>query len=380
MGYALAGGHVRSHGPVSAASPVRLLTTGRWNEALRNSDVSLLWDELHRLVRNHPLVCSSASAGFFEEGERYGHNDLTQELFTHLLSKQRFLHYLVTGMTDANIEFEISQIELSNFLTVELRKRHPESFRLARRISKLVQHSPRFQRFAAPGTRKNSYCRLANQVYGLKSWSPDKAGLPLEEAEQRVRAIPIWRRDTRRVGRSGDTQVIIGNVDLEKLIIAVLEAADTPCDVRNLRRLVMSRLPVIDIYLVPLGGGDDEEERRRVPELVDWHDNPEQRLMRREDENATAELVDEFLDCLRKAVRGKAKQYDRMVQILWRCYLATGQQTQLEVAAQLDVSDTLVSTYRHHIEEQLRALALSNLDQARYFELALRERVRNLAA
>jgi len=355
-----------------------MLKAGRWLEALRNADVSLLWAELHRLVRNHPLVCSSASAGLFEEGDRYAYSDLTQELFTHLLSKQRFHHYIETGMTDADVEFEISQIELTNFLCAELRRRHPESYRLARRISKLVQHSPTFRRYDNVGAHKNAHCRLVNQVYGLRSWPLDKTSVPITEAEGRVQAVPVWRRDTRRVGRSGDTQVIIGNTDLEKLIVAVLEAADTPCDVRNLRRLVMSRLPVMDIYLVPLGSDGDEEETRHVPELADWRENPEQHLLRREDESAAAGLVDQFLGCLLEAVRGKAKQYDRMLQILWHCYLAAGQQTQLQVAARLNVSDTLVSTYRRRIEEQLRALSLGSHEQARHFELALRECVRGL--
>ena len=45
-------------------------------------------------------------------------------------------------MSDYEIECEISQIELTNLLTAELRKRHPESYRLARRISTLIQSSP----------------------------------------------------------------------------------------------------------------------------------------------------------------------------------------------------------------------------------------------
>ncbi len=44
-------------------------------------------------------------------------------------------------MTNAEIELEIGQIELSNLLTAELRKRYPESYRLARRISTLAQTS-----------------------------------------------------------------------------------------------------------------------------------------------------------------------------------------------------------------------------------------------
>jgi hypothetical protein len=50
----------------------------------------------------------------------------------------------------------------------------------------------------------------------------------------------------------------------------------------------------------------------------------------------------------------------------------------LEVAATLGVSDSLVSDYRRRIEQELRALAFSEIEEARRFELALREKVRSL--
>ena len=34
---------------------------------------------------------------------------------------------------------------------------------------------------------------------------------------------------------------------------------------------------------------------------------------------------------LNKSVRGKAKQYDRMINVLWHCYLISDSGTQLEV-------------------------------------------------
>jgi len=52
--------------------------------------------------------------------------------------------------------------------------------------------------------------------------------------------------------------------------------------------------------------------------------------------------------------------------------------TQLEVAATLGVSDSLVSDYRRRIEEELRALSFKEVEEARQFELALREHVRTL--
>ncbi|MBC7912363.1 MAG: hypothetical protein H7Y30_17785, partial [Pyrinomonadaceae bacterium] len=158
----------------------------------------------------------------------------------------------------------------------------------------------------------------------------------------------------------------------------VLEAADAPVDVRALRSLVMSRLPVMDIYLVPLSGGDDAGENGFNYEPVDECDTPEEGLLRRESEQEAAGFVDQFLKGLQGAVRGKVKQYNRMLGVLWHCYLSQDHGTQLEVAATLGVSDSLVSDYRRRIEQELRALSFSEIEEARRFEMALRERVRTL--
>jgi hypothetical protein len=50
----------------------------------------------------------------------------------------------------------------------------------------------------------------------------------------------------------------------------------------------------------------------------------------------------------------------------------------LEVAASLGVSDSLVSDYRRRIEQELRALAFSEVEEAKQFELALRVRVKEM--
>lgn len=352
--------------------------SGPWVESLRSSDVSRLWAELHRIVCHHPLVRASRSAGLLvEEGSHNAHTDLTQELFVQLLSKGRFQHYLDTEMTDAEVEGEISQIELTNLLTAELRKRHPESYRLARRISTLIQSSANFRRFDTSGIDDEPHRRLADRVYGLSEWPADKPRRESHQLEQRIQMIPVRQRDTRMVGCTGDSQIVIGNADLEDLIISVLEAADSPADVRTLRSLVMSRLPVMDIYLVPLGG-DDADEGGNHFEPVDGCENPEQGLLRRESEREAANFVDGFLKSLHETVRGKVKQYNRMLGVLWHCYLSPDHATQLEVAATLGVSDSLVSDYRRRIEQELRALSFSEIEEARRFEMALRERVRAL--
>src|SRR5690606_17871042 len=156
---------------------------GKCNESLVNSDVNQIWIELHRIVSSHPLVRASKRAGFLvEEGKYNAYTDLTQELFVALLGKDRFQHYIETNMTDAEIEAEISQIELTNMLTSELRKRYPESYRLARRISTLVQTSRTFKRFDNVGNPE-AHRRLADRLFGLSSWDHQKMRRDVQEMD-----------------------------------------------------------------------------------------------------------------------------------------------------------------------------------------------------
>lgn len=350
---------------------------GKWVESLEKSDVNQLWAELHRVVCYHPLVRASRSAGLLvEEDSRSAYKDLTQELFVVLLSKERFQHYLTAKMTNQEIELEIGQIELTNLLTAELRKRYPESYRLARRISTLVQTSRNFRRFDVAANATPSHRRLSQRVYGLSYWSDGKPQREQAEMEARVAGVPMRQRDTRKVGCTGDAQVVINNHDLENLIVCVLEAVDSPADIRTMRSLVMSRLPVMDIYLVPIGGGDDDDDDNKMLfEPVDSKQTPEQSLLSREALSEAANLVDGFLAKLNDAVRGKEKQYNRILGVLWHCYLSQTCCTQLEAAASLGVSDSLVSEYRRRIETQLQELAFTEIEQARQFEQALRQKV-----
>jgi hypothetical protein len=264
-------------------------------------------------------------------------------------------------------------------LTAELRKRHPESYRLARRISTLIQSSTNFRRFDTSGIDDEPHRRLADRVYGLSEWHDAKVRRSSHEVEQRVQIIAVRQRDTRMVGCTGDSQVVISNPDLEDLIVSVLDAVDSPVDVRTLRSLVMSRLPVMDIYLVPLDGDDSDPESNSY-EPVDRRENPEEGLLRRESEREAANFVDQFLQSLHEAVRGKVKQYNRILGVLWHCYLSPDHATQLEVAAVLGVSDSLVSDYRRRIEQELRTLSFSEIEEAKQFEMALRKRVKEMVA
>jgi hypothetical protein len=355
------------------------IKVGKWNESLKTSEVNQIWIELHRIVSSHPLVRASKRAGFLvEEGKHNAYTDLTQELFVALLSKDRFQHYIDTGMSDAEIEAEISQIELTNMLTAELRKRYPESYRLARRISTLIQTGAAFKRFDNVGN-PDGHRRLADRLYGLSDWNFKKTRRDVQEMDERVKAVSFYGRDTRMVGCTGDAQIVISNPELEKLIIRVFKAIDSPVDVRSLRSFVMSRLPIMDIHLVPVGSGGDGDDDDRMPfEFTDTRETPEEDLLRNEAEAAAAGFVDNFLTTLNRSVRGKAKQYDRMINVLWHCYLISDSGTQLEVAEMLGVSDSLVSDYRKRIEANLQQLTFAGVNEARQFEKALKLKVRDM--
>ncbi len=359
------------------SSQGRLIKVGKWTESLKNSDVNQIWLELHRIVSSHPLVRASKRAGFLvEEGKFNAHTDLTQELFVALLSKDRFQHYIETSMTDVEVEAEISQIELTNMLTSELRKRYPESYRLARRISTIIQSSHRFKRFDNQGNPE-AHRRLADRLYGLATWIDEKSTRDGQEMDERVKSVAFWGRDTRMVGCTGDAQIVISNLELEKLIIRVFKAIDSPVDVRSLRSFVMSRLPIMDIHLVPVGGSGESDDDDRAPfEIADQRETPEQDLFRVAGELEAVTFVDAFLANLSKSVRGKQKQYDRMLSVLWHCYLTSNGGTQLEVAEMLGVSDSLVSDYRKRIEANLQQLAFNGVNEARHFEKALKQEVK----
>ena len=122
----------------------------------------------------------------------------------------------------------------------------------------------------------------------------------------------------------------------------------------------------------------DEDDHKFQFEFTDLRETPEEGLLRNEAENEAIGFVDNFLKSLSKSVRGKAKQYDRMLSVLWHCYLVSDGGTQLEVAEMLGVSDSLVSDYRKRIESSLQQLSFEGVNEARQFEKALKVKVRNL--
>ena len=163
---------------------------------------------------------------------------------------------------------------------------------------------------------------LADRVYGLSEWNDKKSRRGSHEVEQRVQMIPVRQRDTRMVGCTGDSQVVISNPDLEDLIVSVLDAVDSPVDVRTLRSL--GHVAFASDGHLPCASGRRRQRQREQQcyEPVDKRENPEEGLLRRESEREAAGFVDQFLKNLHEAVRGKVKQYNRILGVLWHCYLS----------------------------------------------------------
>ena len=396
-----------------------------WAELLLEEDVEGLWNALYQLVSRHPAVrpLHFATDGAAVTSQFEINADLTQELFLELYQKRRFDHYFNHAYTNSAIENELSRIELPNMVGARLRKRYPESFRMARRVSSLLKGSQLFKRFglsteeaeaprrgrkkakqtkqalaavAATGplsdeedffdaaddvdtddfgesteSRKGSHRpgRMVNQVYGLASWPEKKPfGEPGRFADL-VRSVPIRKRDTRLVGRTGSSQLILSNPELERLIVEVLTVLNSPADVRTLRQLVLSRIPLQDYNVASLDEelsvGSEGSVRR---DAVDTRETPESALLKEEHNERLGLLAVEFLSSIRSAVNNNERRFMRLIGTLWHCYYDPDGPSQIEIAKKLGVSDSLVSDNRRLIEIELKKLKLSLEDGAIFSE------------
>jgi len=399
-----------------------------WAGLLVEEDVERLWNGLYQLVSRHPAVrpLHFATDGAAVSSQSEINADLAQELFLELFQKQRFDHYVNSRYTSTEIENELAHIEIPNLVGARLRKRYPESFRMARRVSSLLKTSERFRQFgleasnetdeahpgepkrrgrpkktAAPsqgdarakqavhveedddlevfedaseeefstpkknaGNGEPKRRRMVNQVFGLREWPRSKAVRDSGHFTDSIKNVPMRRRDTRLVGRSGSSQLILSNPDLEKLMAEVLTAIDSPADVRTLRQLVLSKIPLQDYNVASLdeemsaaGGGT---VMRR--EATDMRATPEDALLRGEQDERASQMAGEFLTSLRRAVNNNERRYARLLTTLWHCYYDPQGPSQLEIARLLGVSDSLVSDNRRLIEHELKKLKLSRED------------------
>lgn len=411
-----------------------------WARLLVEEDVEGLWNGLFQLVSRHPAVrpLHFATDGAAVSSQTEINADLAQELFLELFQKQRFDHYSKNRYRSVDIENELARIELPNLVGARLRKRYPESFRMARRVSSLLKTSPRFRRFGAEdasepesealGTKtarrgrppknakrsaedagrqmasleedddievgENSSAdehssakkngsggeprrqRMVSQVFGLYEWPRSKALSDSGHFTELIKAVPMRNRDTRLVGRSGTSQLILSNPDLENLIVEVLTVIDSPADVRTIRQLTLSKIPLQDYNVASLdeelSTGTGGSTMRR--EARDNRESPEDALLRGEQDGRVALMADEFLTSLRRAVNNNERRYTRLLSTLWHCYYNPEGPSQLEIAKLLGVSDSLVSDNRRLIEYELKKLRLS-MDEGPIFSESLQRLV-----
>ena len=402
-----------------------------WAGVLAEGDVEALWNGLYRLVSRHPaarpLHFTTDQAAVSSQTEINA--DLTQELFLELFQKQRFDHYVDEGYTSTEIENELSRIEMPNLVGERLRRRYPESFRMARRVSALLKTSPRFKRFgrreeagrvedtersaapkpvaravleeaasaddyiealveadpdddeASPRTERQAprRQRMVNQVFGLKEWSAKKTRKDPGSFTELASIVPVRKRDTRYVGRSGTSQLIISNPELESLLVEILIAIDSPADVRTIRQMALSKIPLQDYRLSsldePLRARDDGSDRGSTllsTLATEGRETPESQMLLTERHREVAEMAGHFLESLRRAVNNNERRYSRLVKTIYHFYFDTEERSQLEVAELLGVSDSLVSDNRKIVEYELKKLRLS-VEEGQVFSESLRK-------
>jgi hypothetical protein len=352
--------------------------TSIWKTNIETSDAQSLWRSLNRLVSAHPMVRSALAISHSSGNPASAVSlvDMTQDLYLLLLQKGRFNHYLRAQMSDAEIEREIFQIELTNMLIGNLRRRRPENYRIARRIGNVLDNDPQFRQFKQPNGQSARYRQAAEAVYGLSGWSRDK---PLRDSgtfHELINHISMRMRNRRRAGCTGDSQVIVSNQELAELMVEILESIDSPAPLRVLRQLALSKLPVCDPEMTSI---DDDSNDDRPGGKFDWvassDASPEQLALCREQEIEARSAATAFLDHLSRMVRSNPQRTERLWRVLWHCYFDSDDPSQLEIAEMVGISDSSVSDYRRKLEAELRKLDFTP-DQLHSFSEELDEQLR----
>ena len=335
-----------------------------WIEILCNNDAEALWTKLYKLVSRHSSIRTLLNSDRVGRTRLQDLNtDITQDLFLRLHRKDRWKHYLDADYSNANIEHELYHIEIPNLVSMLLRERHPEAYRMARRISNLVQTRPEFRRYRRPTNNQSEReGKLTLRVFGLREWPDDKEIKPYQNMDELAADVPVRGRDRRRAGRGGNSHIIISNSDLTELLIEIFRAIDSPVDVRIVRSLVLSKLPVedtrfvsIDAALTPDGVSDPEPLK---VDLADLRPTPEQTLLETESTRQVEAIAEELLDRMKEAVRNKPKRYSLLARVAWHCYFDISSPSQTAIAGMIGISNSLVSHYRKLFDAIIRDVEL----------------------
>lgn len=373
---------------VAPATKLRLVKAetaapkSQWR-AYVQEDAQGLLRALQRMVNTHPLVRSALKGGpaaMAGTSALFSAQDLAHDLYLVLLQKDRFRHYLESGMTDADIEREIFQVELTNHLIGILRRCRPENYRMVRRIGTVLETDARFKTMRGNGGGNGNVARYrqsAETVYGLAEWEPGKSAQDGHSAMVALTQVSMRTRDLRRAGCSGDTQLIVSNQELAVLLVEILQAIDGPAPLRALRQFALSKLPVWDVTLTPIetDAGEERMGGVKADALASAEANPAEQLTQQEEVNLASSAAHTFLARLHALTKENAVRTERLCRVLWHCYFDPAEPSQLAIADMVGVSDSSVGDYRRKLETEMRRLSLS-LTQVAHFSEALREELR----
>ena len=157
-----------------------------WVHLLADEDVEGVWNGLYQLISRHPAVrpLHFATDGAAVASPTEINADLAQELFLETFQKQRFEHYTKSKYKSSEIENEMAHIEVPNLVGARLRKRYPESFRMARRVSSLLKTSPRLVRAGDSGQDEAGQRLKTSRVVAVaRRRKPSRAATKRKAAE-----------------------------------------------------------------------------------------------------------------------------------------------------------------------------------------------------
>ena len=361
-----------------------------WIQLISSGDAQLIWTRLFNIVSRHYAIRSLyASKNLSGESQQEMCCDLTQDLYVKLQEKNRWRCYLEGGYTHEKVEHELYDIEVPNLVSRLLRKRHPESYRIARRISNILMTRKEFRCYsrARTATAPSYYkawrtpsTKMVFQLYGLSDWPPNMTIRHQQDLSEMIKEIPFRLRDTRCAGRGSSSQIVISNNELTHLLVEIFRTINSPTDVRTMRSLAQSKLAIDDSQIVSMDETLEKSSAEPEPfliNIVDSQPTPEEVVLEKEIVEQMNSLADTILlDCL-ASVRNKPQRFRKLVEVVWHCYFTQTAPSQTKVAKQLAMSDSLVSHYRKIFDRVVRSKTIG-ADECRHLNSALEKRLAKL--
>jgi len=217
------------------------------------------------------------------------------------------------------------------------------------------------------------------EIYGLNIWPQDKTVKERQVLSDLIKDVEFRIRDLRRSGGRRACHIIIPNKELDRLISDIFIAIDSPTDVRTLRNLVMSKLPLADISFIPMSRPVTGFETD-IPLDRDYADNrhtPEQCLLEGEEMKRMDRAVALLIDTLRRSCNFRFSKFSKLLSVVWLYYFDQDVRFAADVARMLGISNSLVAHYRAIFERHIAGIEIST-SELPFFHNALSIRLLEL--